>query len=226
MSSRASWWSPQLSRTERNSSYDYLSALYLSYRMVFWYYGVRFAKGCHPSDLWVKYFTSSRHVKMFIKSNGNPDIIQIRKTFDSAAEARKYEEKVLKRMKVRHRKDFLNITDTNQICSKAMGDGLYNFWNNMTEEERKERTSRMRSYIMNPAGPKNISHEERKRRSSFMKEMATKRQASLSKDKKSNYGKAAGLASVKKRKTVKCPHCDKEGPKPSMVRWHFDNCRQ
>jgi hypothetical protein len=28
-----------------------------------WYYGRRTAKGCHPSELWVKYFTSSKSVK-------------------------------------------------------------------------------------------------------------------------------------------------------------------
>ena len=56
-----------------------------------WYYGSRFAlksnclyeTGCHPDDLFVTYFTSSKYVKNFIKLNGNPDIIQIRKTFPS-----------------------------------------------------------------------------------------------------------------------------------------------
>lgn len=28
-----------------------------------------------------------------------------------------------------------------------------------------------------------------------------------------------------KHKTVKCPHCNKEGGITSMKRWHFDNCR-
>jgi len=47
-----------------------------------WYYGVRFAKGCHPNDLWNLYKTSSKHVKKMIEENGNPDIIQIRKIFE------------------------------------------------------------------------------------------------------------------------------------------------
>lgn len=25
---------------------------------------------------------------------------------------------------------------------------------------------------------------------------------------------------------VKCPHCDKEGPKGALTRWHFDNCKK
>jgi len=28
------------------------------------------------------------------------------------------------------------------------------------------------------------------------------------------------------RHTVKCPHCNKEGQKPNMLRWHFENCKQ
>jgi group I intron endonuclease len=28
------------------------------------------------------------------------------------------------------------------------------------------------------------------------------------------------------RHIVKCPHCNKEGQKPNMLRWHFKNCKQ
>lgn len=28
------------------------------------------------------------------------------------------------------------------------------------------------------------------------------------------------------RHTVKCPYCNKEGQKPNMLRWHFENCKQ
>ena len=27
-------------------------------------------------------------------------------------------------------------------------------------------------------------------------------------------------------KKIKCPHCDKEGQKLAMKRWHFNNCKQ
>jgi hypothetical protein len=39
-----------------------------------WYYGVRFAKGCNPSDFWSEYKTSSKYVKKFILENGEPEI--------------------------------------------------------------------------------------------------------------------------------------------------------
>ena len=61
------------------------------------YYGVRYAKDCHPSDFWVTYFTSSDTVSEYVQEHGNPDIIQIRKTFDNTTRARLWEHTVLKR---------------------------------------------------------------------------------------------------------------------------------
>jgi len=37
------------------------------------YLGVRYAKGCHPDDLWVTYFTSSSLIKKLIDSYGKND---------------------------------------------------------------------------------------------------------------------------------------------------------
>lgn len=73
-----------------------------------WYYGVRYANRCHPSDLWKSYFTSSKHVKEFRKNYGEPDVIEIRKNFLDKKTACIWEEKVLKRMKVLHDDRWLN----------------------------------------------------------------------------------------------------------------------
>jgi hypothetical protein len=77
------------------------------------YYGVRYAKNCHPSELFVTYFTSSNNVADYIKLNGYPDIIQVRKVFDeiSVDKARQWEHIVLRRINAIHRNDFLNKTD-------------------------------------------------------------------------------------------------------------------
>lgn len=75
------------------------------------YYGVRYSKKCHPGDLWKLYFTSSNRVKQFRKDYGEPDIIIVRRTFESVTEARSWEIKVLQRMKVVIREDFLNEHD-------------------------------------------------------------------------------------------------------------------
>ena len=76
------------------------------------YYGVRYAKDCNPKDLWVKYFTSSDLVKEYVEVHGNPDVIQIRRTFNDVNSARKWEETVLKNLKVTSRNDYLNATDS------------------------------------------------------------------------------------------------------------------
>ena len=81
-----------------------------------YYYGVRYKKGCHPNDLWTKYFTSSKKVKGLIKKYGKKSFIfEIRKTFKTFQEAINWENKILKRMKVIYRDDFLNLTNNKSI---------------------------------------------------------------------------------------------------------------
>lgn len=75
------------------------------------YYGVRYAEGCDPSELWVTYFTSSKYVKEFRVKYGDPDLIKIRQTFDCKDKAIEWESNVLKRMNVINRSDYLNQTD-------------------------------------------------------------------------------------------------------------------
>ncbi len=80
-----------------------------------WYYGVRYRKGCHPSDFWIKYFTSSKVVKQFRKLYGEPDVIQIRKIFDDIDSARNWELKVLQKLNVTENSKWLNQTDSISI---------------------------------------------------------------------------------------------------------------
>jgi len=83
------------------------------------YYGVKFAQGCHPDNFWKNYFTSSQIVKQYRTEYGEPDIIQIRKTFpifkyrnlELAQDAAvKHEQKVLKRAKLIEKNSFLNCS--------------------------------------------------------------------------------------------------------------------
>lgn len=87
-----------------------------------YYYGSRYRSGCHPSDLWVSYFTSSKEVAKTREVHGEPDIVQVRKIFPSAEEALEHEHKVLRRMRVKERLDFLN--KTNGRDWKQSSDGL------------------------------------------------------------------------------------------------------
>lgn len=76
-----------------------------------WYYGVRFAKSANPEELWISYFTSSKHVAAFRQQHGEPDIIQIRKTFACSKRAKMWEHKILQRLNVRHNSRWLNQCD-------------------------------------------------------------------------------------------------------------------
>lgn len=63
-----------------------------------WYYGCRYAKGCHPTDLWKTYFTSSNLVKRYREKYGEPTVIQIRKVFESAEKCILWENKVIRKL--------------------------------------------------------------------------------------------------------------------------------
>ena len=73
-----------------------------------WYYGVRYAKGCHPEDLWVNYFTSSRHVQQARSEFGEPDVVTVRRVFGDEVSARIWEDKVLRRLAAPRSSKWLN----------------------------------------------------------------------------------------------------------------------
>lgn len=83
-----------------------------------YYYGVRYAQNCHPSDLWVTYFTSSKHVKKFREEYGEPNIREIRKIFETELQARNWEHKVIVRLDLVNDSRYLNKSDNvHYLCS-------------------------------------------------------------------------------------------------------------
>jgi len=73
------------------------------------YYGLRYRKGCKPSDLWVKYFSSSKKVHELIKIYGKDSFeYEVRKIFTDSKKAIEWEINVLKKMNVLKRNDWLN----------------------------------------------------------------------------------------------------------------------
>lgn len=102
-----------------------------------WYYGVRFQKNCKPADLWVTYFTSSKHVKKFVKEHSDPDIKEIRKIFTNSKSARYWEHKVLRRLNAKDDARFLNQTN---------GDGRF-FNLGHTEETRKLLSKKLKGKV-------------------------------------------------------------------------------
>jgi len=109
-----------------------------------YYYGVRFRRCCNPNDLWVNYFSSSTKVKGLIKKYGKKSFIfEIRKTFKSKQAAINWENKVLKRMKVVQREDFLNQSDNKYVDPKLLsrirkGKNNPMYGVKMSEEQKKK----------------------------------------------------------------------------------------
>lgn len=76
-----------------------------------WYYGRRTGKNCHPSDFWEKYFTSSKLVKEFRATHGEPDVIEIRRVFTNIRTCCKWETRVLTKLNAARNLRFLNQTN-------------------------------------------------------------------------------------------------------------------
>ncbi|MFA6198969.1 MAG: hypothetical protein WC679_01020 [Bacteroidales bacterium] len=96
------------------------------------YYGVRYSKNCNPSDLWKTYFTSSKYVKQFRENFGEPDIIKVRRRFETKEQAFYWEYKVMRRM---------NVVKSDKWLNKNTGGKEFNnleFFDNMTEDEKKK----------------------------------------------------------------------------------------
>jgi len=161
-----------------------------------YYYGVRYASDCDPSDLWVTYFTSSKYVEEFIKEYGDPNIIEIRKTFDSIDKARLWEHKVLKKMKVKYDDRFLNKSDNiSPPLLKGNDHPLFGKTRNFTEEWKN-----------------NMSKSFKGRKGTF----TGKRHSQYTKD----------LISDKKRirPLIECECCGKSVSEGNYFRWHGSNC--
>ena len=106
-----------------------------------YYYGMRYATkkkclyktGCHPDELWVTYFTSSKEVAEYREKHGEPDIIEIRKTFNDALSAKIWENKVLKKLKVATSDNWLNKSYA--MCNFNLHE--YNTGRKRTNEQRR-----------------------------------------------------------------------------------------
>lgn len=114
-----------------------------------WYYGVRYAKGCHPDDFWTKYFTSSKSVQTLRESEGDPDVIQIRHTFDCPDKARMWENGVIQKMKLHQNNRFLNQCAYPAMSHEAMAKrtpwckGKTGVWFHSEETKKKMSLNRL-----------------------------------------------------------------------------------
>jgi hypothetical protein len=82
------------------------------------YYGVRYGETALPESVGTTYWSSSTYVHDFIKTHGNPDLIEIRKFFDTPIAAREWERNVLRRLNASQSSRWLN--KANNDCFKGI----------------------------------------------------------------------------------------------------------
>lgn len=162
-----------------------------------WYYGVRYAKNCNPTDLWKTYFTSSKYVKEFRESFGEPDVIEIRKTFNSSESALTWEHCVLKRLSVVSDPKWINKTDNISFDPIILRECKLGNKNPMYGKLGKQ----------HPAYGRHHTEETK----AIISDKSTGSNNSM-------YGKC--------HKQITCPHCNTSGPANMMKRWHFDKCKR
>jgi hypothetical protein len=74
---------------------------------------VQYGRNANPDNFWKTYFTSSKHVSYRLKQYGKECFqFEIRKTFDAPMKAKLWEERVLRRMKVVEKSEWLNKNDS------------------------------------------------------------------------------------------------------------------
>lgn len=77
------------------------------------YYGCKYAAGCHPDTFWIDYFTSSNVVHTLIEQNEKSFAFIIDKTFSSKKECIAYEKFVLESVDAAGSDNWLNKTNGN-----------------------------------------------------------------------------------------------------------------
>ena len=139
-----------------------------------YYYGVRYAKHCHPSDLWVSYFTSSKLVKDAWAQYGTPDIIEIRRTFNDRAAAVTWEHKVLRRLNVLEETKWLNqsiggVTSIIKQSSSHIRNRTKNKKHNPNQREIALRA--LQKAVAVNTGKKQTAETQQKKRDTYRKNM-------------------------------------------------------
>jgi hypothetical protein len=77
------------------------------------YYGSRYGKGCHPSDLMTSYFTSSKIVKQIICEEGTKSFdYEVRKIFKNKIDCIKWEGRVLQYIKAKDNPKYFNMDNS------------------------------------------------------------------------------------------------------------------
>lgn len=190
-----------------------------------WYVGVHYRKGCHP-DIDDGYLGSSKYVAPLIKANPEEWKREIIAT-GSKADMCFLEKEILELFDARH--DPRSFNRNNAGSPKGFRGAPWN-------KGKKTGPNPAHSEFMKNQTPWNKG----------LKGVSTSWNVGMSGEQSHRFGKKLeykkphtttpafakvieGLKQMNKIKNVAihaCPHCQKVGEGPAMIRWHFANCRQ
>lgn len=197
-----------------------------TYKLIFkptgqYYYGVRYAKGCNPSDLWDKYFTSSKHIHKLIKEYGlNSFILKITKTFENKVDAINYEHLVLSRVKADKNGKFINKHIFNNTF---LNDGLIIIHHKLLQIETRHDPN-----LPIPNGwVKGITDKHKTTQSNIRKGKLAHNKGKKCKltGPCTNERKQSISESRKLTPKLTCKHCGKQCDGGNFKRFHGDNCK-
>lgn len=133
------------------------------------YYGVKYAKGCMPSDLGKTYFSSSRKLHRLIKEHGREAFrFEVRLIFKSIEQAKRCETKVLQKFDVRNNNKFLNKHNNDgfyPVDNRGTKNPMYGTISPMRGKQGicsmkgKQHTSKSKNKISKSMIGKNIGHK-------------------------------------------------------------------
>lgn len=186
-----------------------------------WYYGVQYGKNANPQNIWKSYFTSSKFVHAFAEEHGDPDIVEVRRTFDDQDHALLWESRVLKRMNVTRRDDFLNM------CSNPGLPVMLGEHNPMAREDVKQKhlesvnTPEYKKLMSEICSNRTHSEETKKMMSERAKEDGRGKWNKGVAKKESTKKKMSVNATNRPRK--QCPHCGDYYTLPNYEK-HINSC--
>lgn len=193
-----------------------------------YYYGRRTAKNCHPSEFWNSYFTSSVYVKQFREQYGEPDIIQIRKTFDNINNCKLWEEKFLTKVDARNNPKFLNRVNSdhklNPIVTGPCSEKRRNSISKSRLKTKKIKCIHCNSQI-DPGNFSQYHGEKCSKNPNINQQILLERKIKAKKSFKKSLERGTYHKPIPPKGNFICPHCNKNGTNwASMKSHHFDNC--
>ena len=175
------------------------------------YYGSEYKKTAHPSNLWNKYFSSSKQVKKLIQEYGaNSFIAEIRKTFKTRAETLYWENRVLHKLKAVEKKEWLN---------QAYACGPYYAQQANITSFKPGQISWSKGKQL---GPQKLETIQKRIKSNTGKTRTQKTKDTMSESQKAAWK----TRYCPPQPIVSCVYCGKLGSGPVMRRYHFENCRK